>query len=238
MNKTTLLITTLLITIAFNVKAKVPEHIFDNIKRSSVKQIKTTPVPGIYQVKTGDTYLYISEDGKYAFTTMFDLKNKVSITERELQRDNIKMVQSIKDKDLIVYEQEGELKEEILIFTDTSCPYCKKLHAEVPYLLKKGIRVKYAAFPRGGLNGPGFAELNKVFCSKDRAAALDIAKALRPTGAKLTPIKGCDASKEIIATYNLGNKLGVLGTPAIFTSKGVKIEGYMPAERLILRMGI
>jgi thiol:disulfide interchange protein DsbC len=43
----------------------------------------------------------------------------------------------------------------------------------VPELNKRGIEVRYVAFPRQGLGSPGDEQLQAVWCSKDRRGAMD-----------------------------------------------------------------
>ena len=51
-------------------------------------------------------------------------------------------------------------------FTDISCPYCQKLHQEVPELNKQGVTVRYLAFPRNGVkNNVVSQQMNAVWCS-------------------------------------------------------------------------
>lgn len=210
----------------------LPENLFDHVQRSSVKEVRTTPVPGIFQVKTGDSYLYITANGKYAFTTMYDLENNTSLTKLQLQRDNTKILSELKDEDLIVYPAKGEQKAVLTIFTDTSCPYCTKLHNQIPFLQEKGVKIRYAAFPRGGKRGPGFKTLSKVFCSEDKKKALDTAFMNKPV------TTNCDNDKQILSMYKKGIKLGINGTPASFLESGKEISGYMPAEKFLLNMGL
>ena len=36
------------------------------------------------------------------------------------------------------------------VFTDSSCPYCQKLHNEIPDLLENNVEVRYVLFSRNG----------------------------------------------------------------------------------------
>ena len=233
LNKTLVLIFTGLITMGVQAVEQLPSALFKNIGKNTIQNIKTTPVSGIYQIKQGGSYIYITADGKYAFTSMYDLENKVSLTKLQLQEDNAVLIRSLNEDDLIVYPAKGTQRGVLTVFTDTSCPYCTKLHNQIPFLQEKGIKVKYAPFPRGGKSGPGFAAMNSVYCSDDKKQAINIAFKNGKVNSKK-----CDASKTILASYKLGNRLGVNGTPASFTDKGVKISGYMPAQQLILKMGL
>ena len=48
------------------------------------------------------------------------------------------------------------------MFTDVTCFYCQKLHKEVPELNKRGVEVRYLAYPRAGC---GFSEVIKQLAS-------------------------------------------------------------------------
>jgi thiol:disulfide interchange protein DsbC len=70
--------------------------------------------------------------------------------------------------------------------------------------------------------------MEAVWCSKDRQDAMTRAKAGQPVEAP----KNCDGTP-VRAQYELGEALGVRGTPAVFTDSGEQIGGYIPAERLL-----
>jgi thiol:disulfide interchange protein DsbC len=46
------------------------------------------------------------------------------------------------------------------------------------------------------------------------------------------------ANNPIAAEYQLGNELGVNGTPALFTPSGEMLPGYMPAAELAAALGV
>lgn len=71
---------------------------------------------------------------------------------------------------MAVFPATGEEKAVLNVFTDSSCPYCKKLHEEVSKLQEAGISVHYIPYPRGGSRGPGYQELKQVWCAKDKAS--------------------------------------------------------------------
>lgn len=116
------------------------------------------------------------------------------------------------------------------VFTDTSCPYCKKLHEEMAKLQDAGISIHYLPYPRGGKQGPRYQTLKQVWCAKDKAKALTIAKGLDVGD---LPAGNCIDGKLVDKGHILGNRVGVTGTPALFKSSGEKIEGYVPYKQLI-----
>jgi len=121
------------------------------------------------------------------------------------------------------------------VFTDTSCPYCRKLHQEVPELQQAGVTVRYVAFPRSGLQGKAYRTMRAVWCAEDRRAAMDSAK-----GAGIGKLGSgdCTGVKAVDAGYGLGQKFGIRGTPAIVLPDGSIQPGYMPASRLLARLGL
>jgi thiol:disulfide interchange protein DsbC len=118
-----------------------------------------------------------------------------------------------------------EPKTHITVFTDTDCAYCQKLHSEVGELNKLGVEVRYLAFPRQGMGSKGAKDLASVWCSKDRQAAMNKAKA-RESIAQAS----CD--NPVAQQYQLGQMIGVNGTPAIILENGKMIPGYQPAAQL------
>src|SRR3546814_122830 len=135
------------------------------------------PMSGLYEVKLqGSRVLYASADGQYIVQgNLFELKGgkPVNLTEKAERQGISKLINGIPVAETVVYPAVGETKSHITVFTDTTCPYCHKLHAEVPELNKRGIEVRYVAFPRQGLGSPGDEQLQAVWCSKDKKAAMD-----------------------------------------------------------------
>lgn len=191
-----------------------------------------TPVEGIYQTQFGSKFAYLTGNGRYVLIgDMIDLESQTNLTENARQGIAQKALTTMPASELAVFPATtAETKAVLNVFTDTSCPYCKKLHEEVPELQKAGIEVRYFPFPRGGKRGPGYQDLKQVWCSEDRALAMDIAKEIK-TG-QLSD-GSCANAVLVDKGYDLGNEVGVTGTPALFTASGRKFDGYVPYNKLI-----
>ena len=50
---------------------------------------------------------------------------------------------------MIVFSPAEPAKGYINVFTDITCGYCRKLHLEMDDLNRRGVEVRYLAFPRG-----------------------------------------------------------------------------------------
>ncbi|MEO1575695.1 MAG: DsbC family protein, partial [Pseudomonadota bacterium] len=122
------------------------------------------------------------------------------------------------------------VKHSLTVFTDIDCGYCRKLHSEIEDLEQLGVEVRYLFFPRAGPGSASWDKAESVWCADDRNAALTDAKAGRP----VAPKECGDAS--IQAQYDMGRAVGLTGTPAIVTSSGELIAGYLPAQRLVTRL--
>ncbi|VVN85421.1 thioredoxin fold domain-containing protein [Pseudomonas fluorescens] len=194
-----------------------------------VDTITASPLAGLYEVKLkGSRVLYASADGQFVMQGyMFQLKDgkPINLTEKTERLGVSKLINGIPVAETVVYPAIGETKSHITVFTDTTCPYCHKLHAEVPELNKMGIEVRYVAFPRQGLGSPGDEQLQAVWCSKDRKAAMD----------KMvdgTEIKAAKCANPVSKQFEIGQSIGVNGTPAIVLADGQVIPGYQPAPQV------
>lgn len=195
-----------------------------------------TTIPEVFQIKLGNTYAYLSKDGRYLLTgELIDLKTQKNLTREQKAKDTANLMADYPEKSKIVFPAEGEEKSSITVFTDVSCPYCRKLHSEVPALQKAGVTVKYIAFPRSGLQGDAYQTMKSVWCASDRQKALGIAKG-KHTGT--VEKKDCGAGKAVDAGYKLGKRIGITGTPAIILKNGALIEGYIPQKQLLVRLGL
>ncbi|WP_095106285.1 DsbC family protein [Pseudomonas sp. Irchel 3E20] len=194
-----------------------------------VETITASPLAGLYEVKLkGSRVLYASADGQFVMQGyLFQLKDgkPVNLTEKTERLGISKLVNGIPVADTVVYPAIGETKSHITVFTDTTCPYCHKLHAEVPELNKRGIEVRYVAFPRQGLGSPGDEQLQAVWCAKDKKVAMD-----QMVDGK--EIKSAKCVNPVSKQFALGQSIGVNGTPAIVLADGQVIPGYQPAPQI------
>jgi thiol:disulfide interchange protein DsbC len=174
----------------------------------------------------GTELYYASNDGKYIIQggSLIDLDRRVDLSEERLKGIRLGMLSKVDQKDEIIFPASKE-RHVITVFTDIDCGYCRKLHKQIKDYNARGISVHYLSFPRSGVNTPSFFKAEAVWCSKDRKDALTRAKA----GETLPPGK-CD--NPVRTEMELGEQLGVNGTPAIFLEDGTLLPGYIPPARL------
>jgi len=191
--------------------------------------IAESPLPGILQVRCGSDIVYITEDGRYLLQgRVLDLDTREDITDQAKSRIRQELVGKI-DYDTLISYGEKDSKFEIVVFTDVDCGYCRRLHDQVEEYNDAGIRISYAAFPRAGVGSETFRKMTSVWCSDDQQAAMDLAK-----GGGTPEPSDCDAP--VAQQYQLGQAVGVTGTPALITPNGDLIPGYVPPNDLRVRL--
>lgn len=201
---------------------------YDSIKDT----VSVTPsvIDGLYEVVIGMEIFYVSADGKYFMSgSIHDVATREDLTTNKLNGSRKALIDQTDDKDLVVFKPKGETKFTINVFTDVDCGYCKKFHDEINDLLDGGVKVRYFAFPRAGTHSDTYKKMVSVWCAKDQQQAMTDAKA-----GKTIPEATCDNS--IAKLYELGQEVGVTGTPALVLSTGELIPGYVPANRLIAHL--
>jgi thiol:disulfide interchange protein DsbC len=204
------------------------------LPEASIGKTVPTPVPGVLQVKVGSDYAYVTRDGQYAFVgDLLDLRNGSNLTLADRQRDTRALMDAIPPQDQLLYPAQGQEKARIHVFTDSSCPFCRKLHKELPSLSRAGIAVVYVPFPRAGTQGDGYHTMRSVWCADDRRDAMDLAMG---PGMGEDGKGNCVAAVAVDRGYQLGLKVGVQGTPAIVLPDGSLAPGYMAASAIVKRI--
>ncbi len=197
-----------------------------------VEPATATGVDGVYQTRFGNKFAYLIEGGRYVFIgDLVDLKMARNMTEMSRRDLVVQELSSFDQSKQIVFPAANEELAVLNVFTDTSCGYCQQLHKEVKHLQEAGISVHYFPYPRGGNRGPGYSNMKKVWCAEDKLSAMSIAK-----GAEMGSLASsgdCESAQYVDDGYLLGNRIGVTGTPALYTSEGVQFNGYVPYQQLI-----
>ncbi|MSR13537.1 MAG: DsbC family protein [Gammaproteobacteria bacterium] len=197
------------------------------IPDAEITSVKPAPLPGLYEVMLGATVLYMTGDGRFALRgDILDLNAKANLT--NIRRSEARTVAFHKqDNTAIEFSATGgKSLHTLYVFTDIDCGYCRKMHQEVAQLNAAGITIKYLAFPRTGLEGDSYRKAVSVWCAVDQKQALTDAKNGKDLG------QG-SCVNPVAAQYQLGQEVGVHGTPAVFLDDGQELGGYVPAAELI-----
>jgi len=200
-----------------------------------INSVSPSPVPGILAMELeGGTMFYGTADGKFMFAgDLYSIGDLELVNLAEARREVVRrdLMAAVDAKDAWVFKPVGETKAVVSVFTDVDCGYCRKLHGEVPRLNELGIEVRYLAYPRAGIGSASYNTIVSAWCADDRGTALTNAKSGKAIVAKTCP-------NPVAEQYQLGQDVGVTGTPAIVTDSGKLLPGYMPADILAQTLGL
>jgi len=202
--------------------------------RALVPEVETlviaeSPMPGVMQVQLNSEILYMSENGRYLMQgRLVDLETQTDLTDAAKSVLRREQLANLDESDMVSFGPE-DADYELMVFTDTSCGYCRRLHEQIDDYIHEGIRINYLAFPRSGVSSETYDTMVSVWCADDRQEAMNTAKA----GNK-PPEAQCENPVE--EQYQLGRALGVTGTPSMITPDGEMIPGYVPPGQLRERL--
>ncbi|MGP5211323.1 DsbC family protein [Psychrobacter alimentarius] len=213
----------------------VVEALQTNLTASGIEERIVSAVPtdmeGIYWVTAeGLPSFFTDKSGKHIIQGQIIAVGEaqpVDISAALAAKTAQEALKAVDKKEMIIYPAKGETKSVIYAFTDADCGYCRKLHEEMDDINARGIEVRYLAWPRSQESVP---KMEAIWCSQDRNAAMNQAK----MGVDVQAPSCANPVQEHMA---LGARLGVRGTPAVFTETGEQVGGYLPAAQLAEAVG-
>ena len=195
-----------------------PDVVIDEIKKID---------DNFHEIIINKQIYYATNDGKYLIVgNVINLNTKESITENTKMNQRLSIIDSIDMKNFMIFKPK-KTDHILTIFTDTSCPYCQKLHNEIPDLLENNIEIRYVLFSRNGNDVDAYQQLVSAWCSDDKVDALEDLFA----GDILEDISNCE--NPIARNFDYAGSLSVKGTPTIFLEDGRIIPGYQNYKNIL-----
>ena len=212
-----------------NVEANIRKNIEPRLGGAKIESISETPYSGLYELRVGGDILYTDKKAEFLFIGhVFEAK-----TSKNLTRARIDDLNKIKFADLPLNlglkQVKGDGKRVIAVFEDPNCGYCKRLRQTT---LKQIDNVTIYTFMYNILSEDSFTKSKNIWCAPDRVKAWDdwmINGKVPPT----TP--NCETPNQKIV--ELGQKLKIQGTPAIFFTDGTRIPGAVDLAGLEAKLG-
>lgn len=194
----------------------------------SVSEVRESPLDGILEVvlSSGEV-LFSDPSGQYLITgdmLQTSTDGFVNLSSQHRQRQNMELIANIPNEQTIRFTPD-DVRASVTVFTDVDCTYCRQLHHDMEEILARGIEVRYAAFPRGGRQSDAYQKMVSVWCAEDQHRAMTQAK----NGQNL-PLRECE--NPVMEHFELGNRVGISGTPSIFLPDGNLVPGYLDVDRL------
>jgi thiol:disulfide interchange protein DsbC len=187
-------------------------------KLGKVEKISKAPMAGMWEVWVEGQIFYIDDKAGYMlFGNLLDMKTGKNLT-AERQFNALPL-------DLALKQVRGTGKNVMVTFEDPNCGYCKKLAKDV--LTLKDVTVYTFLLPV--LGDDSYEKSKAIWCAPDRSKAwvdwMTAGKAPPAAPAKCD-IAGLNRSAQ------LGSRLRINGTPAIFFAGGERVGGYIPAAEI------
>lgn len=210
---------------------RVRAELVKMIPPAATADIVETDAKNVYRMEFQGSFAYVYTAGEHVLIgELLNTKDKINVGQVAQNERVAKVIKDVPTSKMIVFGPKNA-KRHITVFTDIDCGYCRKLHNEVTELTDAGVQVRYLAFPRAGVGSNSFNKYVSVWCNSDQQTALTTAK----NGGSVASAS-CD--NPISETYNLGQEVGVSGTPTIVFDDGTLTPGYLPAAELMRRMGV
>ena len=201
-------------TLDAQLKAKYPNLNISNIEK--------TEVPHLYSATLDGQIVYIDENAEHILIgSMIRLKDQKNLTkELVLNQKSIEWNQ-LPFQDAIKTVK-GNGKRQLAIFSDPTCPYCKKLESQLDQL--NNVTIYTFIYP---IRPQSVALAEKIWCEDNKAFAWKNAliRNINPSNTKQckTPIQ---------RNLALGQRLAIEGTPTLFFANGMRVSGTLSAAEI------
>lgn len=195
------------------------------------KITKIDEIEGFYEVYKNGKTLYIHESGDYIVPIVARVTNGGFEDIREAKKKQMiaEEIKNFPKSGLVTYESQNP-RAEIYVFSDYTCPYCRRVHNNLLTINNLGVTVHYIPFPRNGVADKNtISGLKNIVCSD--IPSLEFTKAFerrKTYHQEISPLDfNCEKGKEVIHnSLLLADKLEVKGTPYIFLSNGAYLGGW------------
>lgn len=192
-----------------------------------VEEVSATPFAGILELRLpGNDVLYTNAEVDFILQgSLIEVASRTDLTAQRLEELN-RIDFSELPLDKAIKTVKGDGSQQIAIFEDPNCIYCKRLHETLSEI--DNITVYTLLFP---ILTPESRTISEhVWCADDASAAWN---AWMLEGKKPAE-KTCETPIDDL--LQLGLEQGVQGTPAIFFEDGSRANGWLPVDKLTERL--
>jgi len=209
---------------AFADEASVKKAIEAKFGGNKVTSVTKTSYLGLYEVYADGQIFYTDEKTTVILAgSLIDGKTMKNITSERMQKLTAIDFSEL-PLDMAIKQVRGDGKRMFASFEDPNCGYCKRLAKEMVKL----DNVTIYTFLLPILSPDSLEKSNRIWCSADKAKAWNewMVNGKTPSGKA-----DCDTSA-IQKTVELGQKLGISGTPTLFFTDGTRVPGAVPLAQI------
>ena len=224
------------------VSASVKADILANMDALKNMSTKTpffyTAVPGVIWGATleGVPFL-LSDDAQYITDgeiSVIENGQFIGLDEQFEKRKNQSVFATLDESQLINYPATGPERAVIYVANDVNCPYCRRLHQQLPMLNAKGVTVKTIGYP---IYEQSPEQMRGIWCQSDedsRRKAFD--KAMLQ--GEMTPAPASCTADHVTPNREKAAGLAVMATPAIYREDGVLFQASFESPEFLEFLGV
>lgn len=204
--------------------ARVTEQLAAAYPNTPFRDVKPSPLPGIYEVTMGDNVAYTDGTGRYfLFGHLFDMQKQVDLTQQHVDQGyKTRFPAALLDQAIKTVHGNG--RRVVAIFSDPDCPYCHQLEEQLA--LVDNVTIYTFLYPLESIHPEAMTKAIRIQCAPDPARAWHDWMTQRV----LPPLVAC--KHPINDNLVLGSRLGVTGTPTLIAQDGRMLPGAVSATQL------
>ncbi|MGP9544084.1 disulfide isomerase DsbC N-terminal domain-containing protein [Psychrobacter sp. AOP7-B1-25] len=224
------------------VSASTKSDILANMSALKNMSAKTpffyTAVPGVIWGATleGVPFL-LSDDGQYITDgeiSVIENGQFVGLDEEFEALKNQSVFETLDKSQLITYPATSTERAVIYVADDVNCPYCRRLHQQVPSLNAKGVTVNVIGYP---IYEASPKQMRGIWCQANedsRRQAFD--KAMLQ--GEMTPAPASCNTDHVTPNREKAAGLAVMATPAIYREDGVLYQASFESPEFLEFLGV
>jgi len=224
------------------VSASVKSDMLANMAALKNMSAKTpffyTAVPGVIWGATleGVPFL-LSDDAQYITDgeiSVIENGQFIGLDENFEKHKNQSVFASLDKSQLITYPATTTERAVIYVADDVNCPYCRRLHQQVPSLNAKGVTVNVIGYP---IYEASPKQMRGIWCQADadsRRQAFDRAM----LQGEMTPASASCTVDHVTPNREKAAGLAVMATPAIYREDGVLYQASFESPEFLEFLGV
>jgi thiol:disulfide interchange protein DsbC len=201
------------------VRAATPEESFrKSFPNFRADSIRPAGVNGLYEVVFGSRILYYAPGPEYLIYGPMMTKEGKNLTEARAMEI---LERGLKGVPLEKAIRIGSGPHKVIEITDPDCPYCRRASA---FLSRRNDLTRDIFFFPLAIHPNAEAKVRQIFCAEDRAKVYEEAMTGKLDDMKFKPCQTAAVEELLKAHREIGNRIGVTGTP-LFLIDGQVVFG-------------
>ncbi|MFI8553759.1 disulfide isomerase DsbC N-terminal domain-containing protein [Psychrobacter sp. NPDC077938] len=224
------------------VNASVKSDMLANMAALKNMSAKTpffyTAVPGVIWGATleGVPFL-LSDDAQYITDgeiSVIENGQFIGLDENFEKRKNQSVFASLDKSQLITYPATTTERAVIYVADDVNCPYCRRLHQQVPSLNAKGVTVNVIGYP---IYEASPKQMRGIWCQANEDSRRQAFDKAMLTG-EMTPASASCTVDHVTPNREKAAGLAVMATPAIYREDGVLYQASFESPEFLGFLGV